>query len=45
MAVLTQGSEFLISRGQKGFTEYIEQTGLVQNKNVDYNTSEKSVLD
>ena len=41
MAVLTEGSEFLTSKSQNGFTEYIDQTGLVQNKNVDYNTSEK----
>ena len=35
MAVLTEGSEFLTSNSQNGFTEYIDQTGLVQNKNVD----------
>ena len=43
MAVLIEGSEFLTNNGQKGFTEYVHQTGLVQNKNVDYNTSVKEV--
>ena len=41
MAILIEGSEFLTNNGQKGFAEYVNQEGRIQNKNVDYNTSEK----
>ena len=43
ITILTEGSEFLTSNSQKGFSEYVNQTGLIQNKNVDYNTSVKEV--
>ena len=39
MAILTEGSSFITNNGQKGFTEYVDQPGLIQNKNVDYNTA------
>ena len=43
MAILIEGSEFLTNNGQKGFAEYVNQEGRIQNKNVDYNTSVKKV--
>ena len=43
MAFLIEGSQFLTKNSQKGFTEYVDRAGLVQNKNVDYNTSPKEV--
>ena len=39
MGILTNGSTFTVRSFRNGFSDYVDQTGLVQNKGADLNTS------